>query len=80
MEKLKSSWWLLAFAVSIVIWYANVNSRLTTVEAKQVQQENVLQKILDQLTLLTINTTVNTQNSESMKEDIKEIKKELKNG
>lgn len=52
IDKVQKDWVLIAFAVSMVMWFANTNSRLATVEKAQADQVTVNDKI-DQLVLDT---------------------------
>jgi hypothetical protein len=47
VEDIKNNWVLLAFVCAIIIWYANTNSRLSTVEAEVSEVESTLQTIND---------------------------------
>lgn len=46
-NQLKSNWLILAFIVSMILWYGNVNARLSSVEAKQVEYEELSDVIGD---------------------------------
>ena len=46
-NKVTSVWPILVFITTLVIWYADVNSRLSTVEAKQEDQNIVIEQVSD---------------------------------
>lgn len=46
--KLKDNWIFIIFFANLIVWYANIGSRLTAVEAKVLEQQTTLEKI-DQL-------------------------------
>lgn len=50
LKKLKEVWYIIVMICGLVVWYANVNTRLDTVEAKQKDQQVTLDKI-DQLSI-----------------------------
>lgn len=50
MEEIRRNWMLIGFIAAIILWYGNVNSRLTAVEASQVEQITLNEKINQLLT------------------------------
>ena len=66
--QLKDKWFVIVFIASMIIWYANTNSRLNAVEAKQTEQIN----IVDDITQLKIDMAV-------VKDNVLDIKNILKN-
>lgn len=72
-KELKDIWYLILAVMSLTIWYANVNSRLSTVEAKQEEQKNIVEEI-NQLKIY--NATI-IQKQDFMAEDIKYIKQRI---
>lgn len=65
--QIRENWPILALIVGLIIWYANVNSRLNSVEAQQVDQKNAIEQISD------IKSDVS-----AIKVDISNIKDDLK--
>lgn len=45
LKDIKENWFLVAFITSLILWYASVNARLSNVEASDIQQEVIIQKI-----------------------------------
>lgn len=45
MEEIRRNWMLIGFIAAMILWYGNVNSRLTAVEASQVEQATLSEKI-----------------------------------
>ena len=45
LKQLKDNWFIMAFMVSITLWYGSTNSRLTAVEAQQAEQSTVQEKV-----------------------------------
>ena len=50
MEEIRRNWMLIGFIAAMILWYGNVNSRLTAVEASQVEQNTLNEKINQLLT------------------------------
>ena len=64
IEEVKNNWTLIAFMCAMVIWYANTNSRLQTVEIAQAENKSVIDTITDSYTdiqkdLSSIKTDIN---------------------
>lgn len=64
VENIKNNWVLLSFLCGIILWYGSVNARLTAVEAQQVQQATVEDKVN---TLVTAVEVIKAQTKESDK-------------
>lgn len=47
IEDIKNNWVLIAFIGAIIIWYADTNNRLTTVEADVNEVQSILEVIND---------------------------------
>lgn len=65
--KIKDSFIIIAFITSMIIWYANTNSRLNAVEAKVVEQ----QSIASQISQLNIDMAVVKANVAFIKERVR---------
>ena len=46
LEQLKSGWFIILAIVGLIIWYANVSMRLTSLEAKAQEQETALVQLM----------------------------------
>lgn len=67
IEEIKSSWFLIAFLAGMIIWYADTNNRLTTVEAEVKEVQSTLSLVSDIKTDIAV-----------MKTDIGYIKTKIK--
>lgn len=67
VSQIKDQWVILAFITSMIIWYANTNSRLTSVEADVVKQET----IMEQISRLNTDVAVIKANVEFIKQQVK---------
>jgi len=67
LKSLKENWMIIGLIATMIIWYANTNSRLTAVEQKQVAQ----QATLDKVDTLITDLAVIKANVEFIKERIK---------
>lgn len=45
MENIRQNWMLIAFMTTMVLWYGSVNSRLNSVEAQQLEQATIQEKV-----------------------------------
>lgn len=50
LKQLKNNWFIYAFFAGLILWYGNMNSRMTAVEAVQQEQKAALSKI-DQMAI-----------------------------
>lgn len=50
IKQLKDNWFIYAFFAGLILWYGNINSRMSAVEAAQNEQKVTLSK-LDQLSI-----------------------------
>jgi len=64
---IRENWMILVLITTMVIWYANVNSRLNTLEKTQAQQ----QVTLDKVNTLITDIAVIKSNVETIKENLK---------
>lgn len=48
LTQLKDKWFIIAFFVTLILWYGSTNNRINALEAQQVQVEN-LQSDITQL-------------------------------
>jgi len=67
IRQIKDSWIILVFVAGIIVWYANTNSRISAVEAKQEEQEAILQSVTE----LKIKVSVIDANVEFIKNRVK---------
>lgn len=67
IKQIKESWFVFIFVGSMIIWYANTNSRISAVEAKQEEQET----LLESFTELKIKVSVIDANVEFIKNRVK---------
>lgn len=44
-QEIRENWMILGFIVAMILWYGSVNSRITAVEAKQIDQQTLVEKI-----------------------------------
>lgn len=70
MEQIKNNWIIIAFIASMIIWYADTNNRITTLEAQAEEDKTTLETITDSY------TNIKTDLS-SIKTDIGWIKNRL---
>lgn len=47
LEELKSNWVFITFAVFVIIWYADTNSRLNNVEALSQENKTTLEQVIE---------------------------------
>lgn len=70
IKKIQSVWFLFVPLVLLIIWYANTNSRISAVEAKQTSFETSQQQYFDKMDQLITDMAV-------VKTDVGYIKKEI---
>jgi len=67
ITQIKNQWFLLAFLVGMIIWYANTNSRITAVEAKVIEQSS----LVEQIATLKTDVAVIKANVEFIKQQVR---------
>lgn len=45
MEEVRKNWMIITFMAAMILWYGNTNSRLNAVEAQQIEQATVSEKV-----------------------------------
>lgn len=66
LEELKKNWMLIGFVAMMILWYGNTNSRLTAVEAQQVEQATVQEKVDILITDVAVIKSESKQQSKSL--------------
>lgn len=66
LDEIKKNWMLIGFVAMMILWYGNTNSRLTAVEAQQVEQATVSEKVDTLITDVAVIKAESKQQSKSL--------------
>lgn len=71
LKQIRDNWIILAFLVGVVLWYGNINNRISKVEADSLSQQTTIEKVDTKTTQIQIDVA-------SIKATVKSINDRLK--
>lgn len=66
-DQIRKNWMMLVFISGMILWYGNTNSRLTAVEAQQIEQATIEEKVDQLITdVAVIKNILSTQTAQTV--------------